>query len=117
MIYMFGVVIALINFLISMDAGIPCIIGNTHLLDNDEKLKKMLVLDSDDDVNEICEKIDNVLENKENLNNNLLLFCHFINNTTYQCAEHTARESHKTSKAKQIADQSRCKGCAPVRIS
>ena len=54
-----------INFLISMDAGIPCIIGNTHLLDNDEKLKKMLVLDSDDDVNEICEKIDNVLENKK----------------------------------------------------
>lgn len=56
-----------INFLISMDAGIPCIIGNTHLLDNDEKLKKMLVLDSDDDVNEICEKIDNVLENKEEI--------------------------------------------------
>ena len=56
-----------INFLISMDAGIPCIIGNTHLLDNDEKLKKMLVLDSDDDVNEICEKIDNVLENKKEI--------------------------------------------------
>ena len=56
-----------INFLISMDAGSPCIIGNTHLLDNDEKLKKMLVLDSDDDVNEICEKIDNVLENKKEI--------------------------------------------------
>ncbi len=56
-----------INFLISMDAGIPCIIGNTNLLDNDEKLKKLLVLDSDDDVNEICEKIDNVLENKKEI--------------------------------------------------
>lgn len=56
-----------INFLISMDAGIPCIIGNTNLLDNEEKLKKLLVLDSDDDVNEICEKIDNVLENKKEI--------------------------------------------------
>ena len=56
-----------INFLISMDAGIPCIIGNTNLLDNDGKLKKLLVLDSDDDVNEICEKIDNVLENKKEI--------------------------------------------------
>lgn len=48
-----------------MDAGTPSIIGNTNLLDNDEKSKKLLVLDSDDDVNEICEKIDNVLENKK----------------------------------------------------
>lgn len=48
-----------------MDVGTPCIIGNTNLLDNDEKSKKLLVLDSDDDVNEICEKIDNVLENKK----------------------------------------------------
>jgi len=48
-----------------MDVGTPSIIGNTNLLDNDEKSKKLLVLDSDDDVNEICEKIDNVLENKK----------------------------------------------------
>lgn len=48
-----------------MDVGTPSIIRNTNLLDNDEKSKKLLVLDSDDDVNEICEKIDNVLENKK----------------------------------------------------
>lgn len=59
--------VSTIKFLISMDAGIPCIIGNTNLLDNDEKLKKLLVPDSDDDVNEICEKIENVLAKKKEI--------------------------------------------------
>lgn len=53
------------SFLISMDAGIPCIIGNTSLLDNDDYLKKELVLESDDDANEICKKINDVLKNKK----------------------------------------------------
>ncbi len=59
--------VSIIGFLISMDAGIPCIIGNTNLLDNDEKLKKLLVLKSDDDVNEIYEKIEDVLANKKEI--------------------------------------------------
>lgn len=53
------------SFLISMDAGIPCILGNTSLLDDNSILKDALVLESDDDVNEISEKISSVLKNKE----------------------------------------------------
>lgn len=59
--------VSIIGFLISMDAGIPCIIGNTNLLDDDEKLKKLLVLKSDDDVNEISEKIEDVLAKKKEI--------------------------------------------------
>lgn len=57
-----------IYFLMSMDAGIPCIIGNTNLLDNCKELKKYLVLESDDDVNEISYKIDNSIDEADNIN-------------------------------------------------
>lgn len=58
-----------IYFLMSMDAGIPCILGNTNLLDNCEELKNYLVLKSDDDVNEIKEKIEKSISNKDKINN------------------------------------------------
>lgn len=51
-------------FLKSMDAGIPCILGNTTMLDKFTKLKEYLTVQSDDDINEISEKIDYVIENK-----------------------------------------------------
>lgn len=41
----------------SMDLGIPCILGNTDFFDDYPKLKQYLVLKSDDDINEIAEKI------------------------------------------------------------
>lgn len=41
----------------SMDAGTPCILGNTDLFDKFPKIKKCLVLQSDDDINEIADKI------------------------------------------------------------
>lgn len=49
----------------SMDMGIPCLLGNTDLFDNNKKLKELLVLKSDDDVNEIAFKINNIKENYE----------------------------------------------------
>lgn len=49
----------------SMDMGIPCLLGNTDLFDKYPKLKKYLVLESDDDINEIVYKINNIKENKE----------------------------------------------------
>ena len=52
-------------FFKSMDLGIPCIMGNTDILDNNKILKDLLVLKSDDDVNEIAEKINNIKENYE----------------------------------------------------
>lgn len=47
----------------SMDNGIPCLLGNTDLFDNNKKLKELLVLKSDDDVNEIAFKINNIKDN------------------------------------------------------
>lgn len=49
----------------SMDMGIPCIVGNTNIFDDNKSLKKLLVLRSDDDVNEIANKIDQIKENYE----------------------------------------------------
>ncbi|HIU40561.1 MAG TPA: hypothetical protein IAB68_04610 [Candidatus Aphodocola excrementigallinarum] len=48
----------------SFDSGVPCILGNTDIFDNYPKLKKYLVLESDDDINEIADKINNVKKNK-----------------------------------------------------
>ena len=51
----------------SMDQGIPCILGNTDIFDNYKYLKEKLVLISDDDVNEIAEKINNIKTNKSKI--------------------------------------------------
>lgn len=53
------------NILKSMDMGIPCLLGNTDIFDDYPKLKQYLILDSDDDVNEIAEKIKNIKLNRE----------------------------------------------------
>ena len=50
-----------------MDNGIPCLVGNTDLFDSSIYLKKMLVLESDDDVNEIAFKINEIRKNKEEI--------------------------------------------------
>lgn len=57
-----------IPFLMSMDAGIPCILGNTTLLQKSD-LKNTLVLDSDDDVEEIKNKINYALDNTDTIIN------------------------------------------------
>lgn len=49
----------------SMDVGVPCILGNTDIFNKYSKLKKFLVLESDDDINEIASKINLVKENRE----------------------------------------------------
>jgi len=51
----------------SMDMGIPCIVGNTSMFDDNRVLKDLLVLKSDDDVNEIAERINNIKKNYENI--------------------------------------------------
>lgn len=47
----------------SMDMGVPCLLGNTDIFDKCPKLKKYLVLESDDDINEIADKINKIKEN------------------------------------------------------
>ena len=47
-----------------MDRGIPCIVGNTDFFDKNEILKKYLVVTSDDDINEIRDKLLEVKKNK-----------------------------------------------------
>jgi len=59
--------VSTLYFLMSMDADIPCILGNTNILDNDLELKKHLVLDSDDDINEIKLKIEQSIKNKSTI--------------------------------------------------
>ncbi len=51
----------------SMDKGIPCLVGNTDFFDNNKVLKKYLVLNSDDSIDEISEKILLILENKDKI--------------------------------------------------
>lgn len=54
-------------FFRSMDASIPCILGNTNLLREYPELEKMVTVNSEDDINEISQKIDTVIENKEKI--------------------------------------------------
>ena len=54
----------ILPFIDSMNNDIPCLLGNTPILDNYPELKKYLVLDSDDDINEIAEKINQAINNK-----------------------------------------------------
>lgn len=53
-----------IKFLYSMDNDSPCIIGNSDLLDNNKYLKDQLVLKSDDSIDEMLEKVEDVEKNK-----------------------------------------------------
>ena len=51
----------------SLDRSVPCIVGNTTLFDNNQILKNNLVVKSDDDVNEISEKINLVKKNRQKI--------------------------------------------------
>lgn len=53
----------------SMDLGVPCLLGNTDIFDDYKILKENLVLISDDDVNEIRDKIIKVKENSTKILN------------------------------------------------
>lgn len=48
----------------SMDRSVPCIVGNTTLFDTNNILKENLVVNSDDDVNEVAEKLKLVKKNR-----------------------------------------------------
>lgn len=54
------------KFIRSMDLGIPCIIGNNELL-KDSKLGEYLMVKSDDSIDEINEKIEYVIKNREEI--------------------------------------------------
>ena len=51
----------------SMDSGVPCLLGNTTIFDDYPILKQYLVLDSDDDISEIANKINSIKENKDTI--------------------------------------------------
>ncbi len=52
-------------FFTCMDLGVPCIVGNNTLFENNKTLKELLQVKSDDDINEIADKIKEVRKNKE----------------------------------------------------
>jgi len=47
--------------------SVPCIVGNTNYFDKNKYLKEHLVIKSDDDINEIVEKIEFVKNNREKI--------------------------------------------------
>ena len=51
----------------SLDKAVPCILGNTDIFDDYENLKKYLVLNSDDDIGEIADKINLVRDKREEI--------------------------------------------------
>lgn len=51
----------------SMNMGVPCIIGNCDVFDDNKILKELLVLKSDDDVNEIADKVNRIKDNYEKI--------------------------------------------------
>ena len=51
----------------SFNLGIPCIVGNTNIFDRNKYLKEHLILKSDDDINEIVNKINFVKNNREKI--------------------------------------------------
>lgn len=55
------------KILIAMDNGVLAIVGNTDIFDRYKTLKKYLVLNSDDDVNEIAHRINEAMENSEEI--------------------------------------------------
>ncbi len=57
----------MLPFLDSMNNGIICLLGNSNILNDYPDLKKYLVVNSDDDCNEIKEKIEIALKNKDKI--------------------------------------------------
>ena len=49
-----------LEFIKSMDKGIPCILGNNEIIDKNSKLSDYLVVKSDDNINEIAAKINQI---------------------------------------------------------
>lgn len=58
----------------SLDSGVPCLLGNTDIFDKYIELKKSLVLNSDDDINEIAHKLNLIKKNKKNILDQYLKF-------------------------------------------
>lgn len=56
-----------INFIKSMDVNVPCILGNNSILEGYDYLKKTLMINSDDDINEIKEKVELVVNEKNKI--------------------------------------------------
>lgn len=55
------------KILIALDNGVLPIVGNTSIFDNYKTLKKYLVLESDDNVNEISSKLKSLKEHKDEI--------------------------------------------------
>lgn len=56
-----------LNFIKSMDSKVPCILGNNDILKNNKYLNSMLTLKSDDNINEIADKIELVKKNRKKI--------------------------------------------------
>ena len=54
-------------FIKCMDMGVPCIVGNNTLFEKNDKLKQLLQVTSDDDIDEIATKIQEVRKNKQTI--------------------------------------------------
>lgn len=58
----------------SFNYGVPCLLGNSDIFDNDKYLKEHLILNSDDDINEITKKISFIKDNKKEILKNYYIW-------------------------------------------
>lgn len=73
----------------SIDNEVPCLLGNTSIFDKNPILKEYLVLKSDDDINEISDKIKKIKENRDKIVKELSKFrSEYSNNSRKQIKEY-----------------------------
>ena len=86
-------------FIESMDMKIPCVLGNNSILENGY-LKNMLVVNSDDSIDEISRKLNDVIKNKSEILKHYENFrIRYSRNSKKQIKEFLEYESNRKSNA------------------
>lgn len=84
----------------SMDEETICIVGNTWLFDSNNYLKEKLVMKSDDDINEIKDRILDVIKNKDKIINEYKKFRKEYSNNSRKSVMNFTRSFEIKSKSK-----------------
>ena len=85
----------------SMDNNTPCIIGNTNIFKGYKILEEYLVVKSDDDVNEIYEKIEKIKNNRTKIMDEYKLFRKNYSKQSKESLEKFIKVSKKESSKKE----------------
>lgn len=88
----------------SMDSGVPCIIGNNNIFNSNKILKKYLVVDSDDDINEIAQKIQDVKKYRNKILDEYKKFRNEYSKNSKISIENFLGYKEKTKNKKEVDD-------------